>query len=316
MIKSITSGAIMNYKDRYAVYWMLTPLCILNCGYCFRDCSPSSVASELKESDKERAVRSLYEKLGVRKLTLSGGEPLYIGGVKVKEFSSLIEAIRPFKHPKDKDKNLRIELLTNAVLLEDDVLDKLKGVVDRITITLDTLNEETLTKIGRNFGPYKGYVDRFKKRIRSIHERGFEIKLHSVITPVNYDDLLDLARFVLSFQKECPITKWKFYQYMTYNDPKKDLVYSISDDLYAKKCFEIASLCKGRGIELSFKDNKKMEDSMVNLTHFGRMEAYHEENGIRVKELSRPIWEYSSMEELKKDLKVDSSRFDAFHKLQ
>ncbi len=305
----------MNNKDRYAVYWMLTPLCVLNCGYCFRDCSPSSVASELRESDKERAVRALYENLGVRKLTLSGGEPLFIGGVKVKEFLSLIDAIRPYKHSEDPKENLRIELLTNAVLLEDGVLDKLVGVVDRITITLDTLNEDTLTRIGRNYGPYKGYVERFKHRIESIHQRGFDIKLHSVITPVNYDDLLDLVRFILSFQKDFPITKWKFYQYMTYNDPSKDLIYSIDDDLYAKKCLEIDSLCEGSGIELSFKDNKTMSDSMVNLTHYGRMEAYHEENGQRIKEVSNPIWEYGSMDELKKELKVDPSSFDRFHKL-
>ena len=306
----------MNSKDKYAVYWMLTPLCVLNCGYCFRDCSPSSVASELKEGDKERAVRALYNNLTVRKLTLSGGEPLFIGGVKVKEFLSLIDAIRPFKHPENPEENLRIELLTNAVLLEDDVLDKLVGVVDRITITLDALNEDTLTKIGRNYGPYKGYVERFKRRIESIHKRGFDIKLHSVITPVNYDDLLDLVRFVLSFQADCPITKWKFYQYMTYNDPSKDLIYSIDDDLYAKKCEEIATLCKGSNIELTFKDNKMMSDSMVNLTHYGKMEAYHEENGQRVRMVSRPIWEYGSMDELKRDLKVDSELFDKFHKLK
>ena len=55
--------------DQYAVYWMLTPLCVLNCGYCFRDCSPASVASELSLENKKKAVEALY-RLNVRKLTL------------------------------------------------------------------------------------------------------------------------------------------------------------------------------------------------------------------------------------------------------
>lgn len=148
-------------KDRYAVYWMLTPLCVLNCGYCFRDCSPSSVASELSLEEKKRCVDALYQNLSVRKLTLSGGEPLFIGGKKVRDFLELVEHIRQYKHPNNKEDNLRIELLTNAVLLEDEVLDKLVGVVDRITITIDSIDDDTLTRLGRNYGPHKNRLERF-----------------------------------------------------------------------------------------------------------------------------------------------------------
>lgn len=301
--------------DTYAVYWMLTPLCVLNCGYCFRDCSPASVAMELPIEGKKRAVDALYNNLNVRKLTLSGGEPLFIGGKKVDEFLELIDHIRQYKHPESKGNDLRIELLTNAVLLEDWVLDKLVGVVDRITITIDSVDDNILTKLGRNFGQHTLYLERFKRRIASIKQRGFDIKLHSVVTPVNYDGLLDVVSMVLSQQKDYPITKWKFYQYMTYNDPAKDLVYSISDEKYAAICKEIEKMCAGSGIELAFKDNKTMEDSMVNLSHYGAMEAYHDVDGVRTKVISRPIWEYASMEELKEDMEVDTNQFDRFHKI-
>lgn len=300
--------------DQYAVYWMLTPLCVLNCGYCFRDCSPASVASELSLENKKKAVEALY-RLNVRKLTLSGGEPLFIGGNKVSDFLSLIDFIKRYKYPKNKESNLRIELLTNAVLLEDWVLDKLVGVVDRITITVDSVDDNILTRLGRNYGQHTQYLERFKKRIKSIKERGFDIKLHSVITPVNYDGLLDVVAMVLSHQREYPITKWKFYQYMTYNDPAKDEIYSISDERYASICEKINEMCQGSGIELAFKDNKTMEDSMVNLSHAGRIEAFKDVNGVRTKVISRSIWEYESMDELKEELGIDASQFDRFHKL-
>ena len=58
-----------------------------------------------------------------------------------------------------------------------------------------------------------------------------------------------------------------------------------------------------------------MEDSMVNLSHAGRIEAFKDVNGVRTKVISRSIWEYESMDELKEELGIDASQFDRFHKL-
>ena len=298
---------------KYSIYYMTTPRCILNCGYCFRDTSPESIASELPVDDVLDVVTHLYKNFDVRKLTISGGEPTVLNGVKNTAFLKLINHLRQFKS-ENPDDNLKIELLSNAVNLTPDITEQLVGVVDRITITLDTLNDDTLKKIGRNTGPYSDYVKRFKERFADFTKKGFDLKLHSVITPVNYDELVPLAKYIASCD-EFHVSKWKFYQYMTYGMPEKDLIYSISDELYQKKAEEIREVMKDYSIELAFKDNKLMTDTMFNLIHSGRIEYYTFENGTRTRHLSEKITNYDSWDDLASKCQIDVEMIKKYHSI-
>ena len=55
-------------------------------------------------------------------------------------FINLIEFLRQFKS-KNKTDNLRIILITNAVLLTPQVINYLVGVVDRVTVTIDAYDD-------------------------------------------------------------------------------------------------------------------------------------------------------------------------------
>ena len=160
----------------YSIYYMTTPRCILNCGYCFRDTSPESIAAELPIDKIMELVTHLYKNFNVRKLTISGGEPTVLGGVKNTNFLELIRHLKQFKS-NIKEDNLRIELLSNAVNLTSDITEQLVGIVDRITITLDSLDENVLNRIGRNTGPYRDYVARFRERFADFTSKGFDLKL-------------------------------------------------------------------------------------------------------------------------------------------
>lgn len=283
---------------------------MLNCGYCFRDTSKESLARELSLEDKKRTITSVVENFNIRKITLSGGEPTIIGGVILKDFLELIEHIKTYKlnYP-----DLRIELLTNAVLLEKDVLIKLVGAVDRITITLDTINEDILKKIGRNTGEYNNYLDRFKQRMIDMNELGFETKIHSVVTPVNYDYLEELAFFIKDNHHQFKINRWKFYQYMTYDDPIKDAIYEIDDGRFNLIKSKINDILSETGIDVIFKDNKLMIDSMLNLNHDGCLEHVSLESGIKKKYLSKQIWNYKNINELLKDIHLSFEKLNYYH---
>jgi len=289
---------------------MLTPRCLLNCGYCFRDTSRESLARELSLEDKKRTVTTLVENLDIRKITLSGGEPTIIGGVVLKDFLELIEHIRIYKK---KYPDLRIELLSNAILLDKDILLKLVGIVDRITITLDTINEDVLNEIGRNTATYKDYLGRFRQRMIDMHELGFETKLHTVITPVNYDYLEELATFIKQSNYLFKINRWKFYQYMTYDDPIKDAIYEIDDERYHAITLKISEILSKTDIDVTFKDNKLMIDSMLNLNHDGRLEHVTIDDGAKKKYLSKQIWNYSNLDELLKDINLSLEKFEFYH---
>jgi molybdenum cofactor biosynthesis enzyme MoaA len=282
----------------------------LNCGYCFRDTSKESIARELSLEDKKKVISHLIEKLDVRKITLSGGEPTIIGGVILNDF---IELIKHIKRYKEKYHDLRIELLTNAILLEKDVLEKLIGAVDRITITLDTINEAVLEKIGRNTTTYKDYLGRFKQRMIDINDLGFETKIHSVVTPVNYDYLEELVKFIRDNNKHFKINRWKFYQYMTYDDPIKDAIYEIDDERYSFIKSKIIDMLSNTKIDVTFKDNKLMIDSMLNLNHDGRLEHVTIEDGNKVKYLSKQIWVYENISELINDINLSLDKLNQYH---
>jgi len=294
----------------YSIYYMLTPRCLLNCGYCFRDTSKESLARELSLNNKKRAIRSLIENLNVRKITLSGGEPPIIGGKILTDFLDLIEYIKIYKQ---RYPDLRIELLTNAILLEEDVLKKLVGAVDRITITLDTINEEILEKIGRITDKYKNYLNRFKKRMTDMNTLGFETKIHSVVTPVNYDYLEELALFIKENNHLFKINRWKFYQYMTYDDPIKDAIYEIDDDRYNLIKSKIIAILLDTDIEVTFKDNQLMIDSMLNLNHDGCLEHVIIENDKKEKYLSKQIWNYNNIEEAASDIHLTLEKLKYYH---
>jgi len=290
---------------------MLTPRCLLNCGYCFRDTSKESLARELSLEDKKRTISALIENLNVRKITLSGGEPTIIGGVILCDFLELIEHIKKYKTIYS---DLRIELLTNAILLEKDVLVKLVGAVDRITITLDTVNEEVLEKIGRNTVKYNKYIDRFTQRMIDMQELGFETKIHSVVTPVNFDYLEELALFIKDNNQQFKINRWKFYQYMTYDDPIKDAIYEIDDQKFNFIRSKITEILSSTNIDVTFKDNKLMIDSMLNLNHDGRLEHITIENGKKERYLSKQIWDYRNINGLLEDIHLSLEKLNKYHR--
>ncbi len=296
----------------YSMYYMITPRCILNCKYCFRDTSPESIRSELDVEDVKKVITHLYKNLNIRKLTISGGEPTIVGGVTNTKFLKIIKHINQFKSS-NKEDNLRVELLSNAVNLTEDVVVQLKGIVDRITITLDTIDEDTLTKLGRNTNVYKNYLSRFVDRFKLFSKHGFDVKIHSVITPVNYEGLNDLVKYIMSFENEVSISRWKFYQYMTYGIEETDRIFSISDELYNKAKENILEIGENSKIDFTFKDNQLMAESMINLLHSGKLESYHEQNGEIIKNISNIILEYKSMDELLELNKIDKDKFFLYH---
>ena len=295
----------------YSIYYMTTPRCILNCGYCFRDTSKESIASELPIEKIKELITHLYYNFNMRKITISGGEPTVIGGEKNVNFLKLMHHLKKFKSDNKQD-NLRVELLSNAVNLTEDITSQLVGIVDRLTITLDSLDENVLTKIGRNTGPYRNYVARFYDRFRDFADKGFDLKLHSVVTPVNYDSLLPLVKYIKSC-KDFRISKWKFYQYMTYGQPEKDLVYAIDDSKFEEIAGKINEELKDSGINVSFKNNKLMTETMFNLLHSGCIEYFTFENGIRTRHLSDVLMKYKGWKDLAEKCSIDLDMLNKYH---
>ena len=162
----------------------LTELCNLRCRYCMPEEGVCKKRHEemLTQEEIIKAVK-VAAKLGVSKIRLTGGEPLVKKDVvlliaKIKEIDGIEEVC----------------ITTNGSLLTKYVRDLKKAGLDRINISLDTLNPEKfkyITRVGELKDTLAG-ID------AAINEKFKKIKINSVlIGGFNDDEIVDLANLTL-----------------------------------------------------------------------------------------------------------------------
>ena len=108
----------------------LTDACNLNCKYCKPQGTKLEVSPSLSFDEFIRAI-NVFSRMGIDKVRFTGGEPLLYG--------RLVDLIREVR----KNSSLRtIALTTNGNFLEEQAKALSSAGVDRVNISLDTLNEE------------------------------------------------------------------------------------------------------------------------------------------------------------------------------
>ncbi len=159
----------------------ITDLCNLRCRYCM----PSG-GVEKKEHSKILRIEELTEiaeaavSCGISKIRLTGGEPLVRKGL-----IELIKNIRRIEGLKT------LTLTSNGILLPDMALRLKDAGLDRVNISLDTLNREKFNWISR-----LDKLDSVLKGIDSAIEAGLTpLKINSVlIKDFNEDEILDFKK--------------------------------------------------------------------------------------------------------------------------
>ncbi|HJG44731.1 GTP 3',8-cyclase MoaA [Corynebacterium phoceense] len=194
----------------------LTDRCNLRCTYCMPAEGLEWMPTEHTLSDAEtiRLIRLGVERLGIRQLRFTGGEPLLR-----KSLEKIIAATKQLRT--DEGVAPTIALTTNGLGLHRRV-DALKEAgLDRVNISLDTIDRELYAQLTRR--------DRIKdvfKAIAAASEAGLHpVKVNAVVMPgVNEDGIVPLARFCLEhgaqlrFIEQMPLgprEKWRRDQLVT-----------------------------------------------------------------------------------------------------
>ncbi|MBK8262665.1 MAG: radical SAM protein [Nannocystis sp.] len=300
----------------FKAYYMITSRCNLDCEYCVLEDAPHQLRGELDLEGKIALIHHLYHRLGFRRLTLSGGEALLIGKRPPEDFLRLVDFLRGLRSP-DPTKNLEIGLYTNASLLDDRVADAMVGVVDLVAITIDSKADGLLRKIGRST---RGYPDYFRHAVEAcgrLSRRGIRVKLHSVVGQLNHERIGDEVRPIYDAVTEGGgrLAKWKFYQYMSYDDPTRDRAHAIDDGAYARAAGAITRALEGTDVPLHFKDNGEMNDSLFNILHYGNAQYMRPGDTWSTSQRTRDLREYGSMQELFAAHDVDEEAFRRHHEL-
>jgi len=164
----------------------VTDRCNLRCIYCMpEEGIPFLPHAEILTYEEMQHAVELCVQSGIRKVRLTGGEPLVRKGI--------LRFIEGLCHTEGLEE---VSVTTNGVLLKD-VARELRGCgICRINVSMDTLNREKFSRITR-----RDCFNQVWEGIQEADSAGFSpIKLNVVaIKGVNDDEILDFAR--LTFTK-------------------------------------------------------------------------------------------------------------------
>ena len=170
-------------KDKYerpilSLRITITNRCNENCLYCHHDGMVTS--KDERTSDELYTICKIAKKIGVRKIRLSGGDPLIR-----KDIVEIVEKIASLDF---KD----ISLTTNGVLLDQYAQDLKNAGLDRVNVSLDTLDKETYKKVTN-----LDYLDEAKAGILKAVEVGlYPVKINMVVMKdINVDEIKDMFEF-------------------------------------------------------------------------------------------------------------------------
>lgn len=166
----------------------LTERCNLRCVYCMPECGiEKRLHRETLTYEEILKLLNVFNKLGIEKIKITGGEPLVR-----KDVVDFIHSVKNNTGIKN------VSMTTNAILLNK-YLDQLIEIgLGGINISVDSLNTETFKNITRG-----GSLEEVLGAIKFLIKKGYKnLKINTVlIKGINDKEIINFAEFV----KENPI---------------------------------------------------------------------------------------------------------------
>lgn len=145
----------------------VTDRCDLRCVYCMAEHMTFLPKVEVLTLDELDRISSAFIGLGVRKLRLTGGEPLVRKG-----FMTLVEKLSRHLHSGALDE---LTLTTNGTRLADFAGDLAKFGVRRINVSMDTLKPDLFRKLTRG-----GDIRKVIAGVDAAQAAGIAVKINAV----------------------------------------------------------------------------------------------------------------------------------------
>ena len=238
----------MNITDKFSrklrdVRISVTDRCNFRCAYCM----PKEIYNSEYQFFKKNEILSfeeiirlskIFSSLGTKKIRLTGGEPLLRKNIHI-----LVKYLKEIENISD------ISMTTNGVLLSEKKASLLKeSGLDRLTVSLDTLNPENFSEIsGSKYSP-----ENVLEGINNAINAGFEnIKINMVVKKnVNHKDIIPLLEKFSG--TGCIVRFIEFMDVGNVNLWSKNDVFSLQDilDTISKK-YHIMPLEKNYSSEVA-----------------------------------------------------------------
>jgi len=159
----------------------VTDRCDFRCVYCMAENMTFLPKAEILTLEELDRLCSAFVGLGVRKLRLTGGEPLVR--------KNIMELIRSLSRHLSSGTLEELTLTTNGSQLVKYADDLARCGVKRVNVSIDTLDPERFTAITR-WGKLPVVLD----GLRAAKEAGLKVKINTVaLKGVNDDEVVDLV---------------------------------------------------------------------------------------------------------------------------
>ena len=185
----------------------LTERCNLRCFYCMPESGiPLRPKAEFMTQEELLKIASVFVGMGVKKIRLTGGEPLIRNDAK-----EIISGLGRLP--------VELAITTNGVLADQFIGTFQKAGLRSVNVSLDSLNNEKLRTITR-----RAYSDVVMDNIHLLLNEGFRVKLNAVIIRgVNDDELTDFIKFT-----EKNNVHYRFIEFMPFDGNKWDWSRGVS----------------------------------------------------------------------------------------
>ena len=161
----------------------VTDRCDFRCVYCMSENMQFLPKKELLTLEELDRLCTSFINLGVKKLRITGGEPLVRRGI-MSYFQAMSRHL-------ESDALDELTLTTNGSQLEKYAADLAACGVKRINISLDTLDEKKFAEITR-----WGRLPQVLRGIDAAQNAGMRVKLNAVaLKDFNEDELITMAQF-------------------------------------------------------------------------------------------------------------------------
>lgn len=238
-----------------AVNFHLWEPCNMRCQFCFatfQDVKKSILPKGHLPKEQAIEVVSKLAQAGFEKITFAGGEPTLC--------SWLPELIYTAKNA-----GLTTMIVTNGTNLTDAFLEANKNHLDWITLSVDSLVDETNLATGRAITGKKALSkEMYMELTDKIKQYGYGLKINTVVSSKNYNE--NLTDFI---QYAAP-SRWKIFQVLPIsgqNDMKVDDLITTAEQfqwfLNSNKAAENATI-------MVPEDNSQMKGSYAMVDPAGR----------------------------------------------
>jgi radical SAM protein with 4Fe4S-binding SPASM domain len=180
----------------HTVYMHLTNNCNLKCPYCYNKSDreykialekKGRIASILSTEESKSLIGRLVE-LGLEHLIFTGGEPLMRP-----------DAIELIEYARSRSAKLKIEVLTNGILIKEPVAERLCDLADMVTISLDG-HERHLHEHFRGRNTFAPTVRGIRKLLEVRNRRGQRkpiVTLVPALTDMNIGLMKEIFEYAL-----------------------------------------------------------------------------------------------------------------------